>query len=69
MRKAQWSSTFIYTAYVLLLAYVFLPDPTNLSQTAIIDMMQRVAPILPILLVIAALSAQFSAAIAAVTAA
>ena len=49
---------------ILLLAYVFAPDALDLSETAIIDMMQIVAPILPVLLIIAALSAQFSAAIA-----
>jgi len=64
MKHAQWLSTLIYIIYILLLAYVFAPDALNLSETAIIDMMQIVAPILPILLIIAALSAQFSAAIA-----
>ncbi len=64
MKRAQWFSTLIYIVYILLLAYVFAPDALDLSETAIIDMMQIVAPILPVLLIIAALSAQFSAAIA-----
>lgn len=64
MKQAQWLSTLIYTLYILLLAYVFAPGSLTLSETAIIDMMQIVAPILPILLIAAALSAQFSAAIA-----
>jgi len=64
MKRAQWLSTLIYIIYILLLAYVFAPDALDLSETAIIDMMQIVAPILPVLLIIAALSAQFSAAIA-----
>ncbi len=64
MKRAQWLSTLIYITYILLLAYVFAPDALGLSETAIIDMMQIVAPILPVLLIIAALSAQFSAAIA-----
>jgi len=64
MKHAQWLSTLIYIIYIVLLAYVFAPDALNLSETAIIDMMEIVAPILPVLLIIAALSAQFSAAIA-----
>lgn len=64
MKYAQALSTMIYLIYILLLAYVFAPDALDLSETAIIDMMQIVAPILPFLLIIAALSAQFSAAIA-----
>lgn len=64
MRLAQYVSTAIYIVYVLLLAYVFPPGSLDLSETAIIGMMQVVAPILPALLVAAALSAQFSAAVA-----
>ncbi len=64
MKHAQWLSTLIYITYILLLAYVFAPDALDLTETAIIDMMKIVAPILPALLIIAALSAQFSAAIA-----
>jgi hypothetical protein len=64
MRLAQWLSAAVYMAYVLLLAYVFPPGEIVLRETAIIDLMAIVAPILPLLLVAAALSAQFSAAIA-----
>ena len=64
MRRAQLISSAIYLIYILLLAYVFAPNEMALSETAIIDMMNLVAPILPVLLVAAALSAQFSAAIA-----
>ncbi len=64
MRWAQWISTAIYMTYILLLAYVFKPHQVNLSETAIIDLMGLVAPILPVLLVAAALAAQFSAAVA-----
>lgn len=64
MKQAQWMSTLIYVVYILLLAYVFAPGALKFSETEIIDMMQIVAPILPVLLIIAALSAQFSAAIA-----
>ena len=64
MRLAQWLSTGIYMLYILLLSFAFAPSKMVLSETAIIDMMTIVAPILPILLIAAALSAQFSAAIA-----
>lgn len=64
MKHAQWMSALIYLIYILLLAYVFAPGTLTFSETEIIDMMQIVAPILPVLLIIAALSAQFSAAIA-----
>lgn len=64
MRLAQLISTGIYLLYIGLLTYAFRSDPLSLDETAIIDLMQVVAPILPLLLVVAALSAQFSAAIA-----
>lgn len=64
MRLAQWLSTGIYCLYITLLTYAFESEPLSLDETAIIDLMQVVAPILPLLLVVAALSAQFSAAIA-----
>ena len=64
MRLAQAISAGIYLVYILLLAYVFLPQSAELSETAIIGMMGQVAPVLPLLLVAAALAAQFSAAVA-----
>lgn len=64
MRLAQWISTAIYMVYILLLSYVFPPGMLELDETAIIDLMQIVAPILPLLLIAAAISAQFSAAVA-----
>lgn len=64
MRIAQIVSTLIYLIYTGLMAYLFAPDSLELSETAIIDLMLIVAPILPALLVIAAVSAQFSAAVA-----
>jgi hypothetical protein len=64
MKWAQWISSAIYMIYILLLSYIFERNQIKLSETAIIDMMQIVAPILPILLVSAALTAQFSAAVA-----
>ncbi len=64
MRLAQWIATAIYLLYIGLIAYLFTVDEAQLSETAIIDMMKIVAPILPPLLVAAALAAQFSAAVA-----
>ncbi|MFT5774488.1 hypothetical protein [Hyphomonas sp.] len=64
MRIAQLLSSAIYMIYIALVAYVFQGNELHLDETAIIDMMRAVAPILPFLLVAAALTAQFSAAIA-----
>ncbi|PCI87452.1 MAG: hypothetical protein COB24_06225 [Hyphomicrobiales bacterium] len=64
MRFAQYISSAIYIIYIGLIAYIFKPEDFGLSETAIIDMMVVVAPILPAMLIVAALSAQFSAAIA-----
>ncbi len=64
MRWAQWLSSAIYMTYILLLAYAFELGEVELSETAIVTMMEVVAPILPLLLVAAALAAQFSAAVA-----
>ena len=64
MRLAQGISTLIYGVYIVLLTYAVKTETGALSETSIIDMMQVVAPILPALLVVAALGAQSSAAIA-----
>ncbi len=64
MRLAQWLSTAIYMIYIVFLTYSFASNQVPLSETAIIPMMAVVAPILSVLLVAAALSAQFSAAVA-----
>lgn len=64
MAWAQWLSSGIYMLYILLLAYAFPKGDFKLTETAIVDLMRIVAVILPPLLVIAALAAQFSAAVA-----
>ena len=64
MRLAQLLSTAIYLLYIGFLSFSFPAGTLTLDETTIIDLMQIVAPILPILLVAAALSAQFSAAVA-----
>jgi len=64
MRLAQGVATLIYMVYIGLSAYSFAPGDITLSETAIIDMMAIVSPVLPVALVAAALAAQFSAAVA-----
>jgi hypothetical protein len=64
MKLAQWISAAVYMTYIGLLAYAFDTKVLSLDETSIIDLMDVVAPILPVLLVAAALSAQFSAAVA-----
>lgn len=64
MRWAQILSTLIYVVYILLVTYVFPAEDLALRETATVDMMRVVAPILPLMLVAAALAAQFSAAVA-----
>ena len=64
MRWSQQVSALIYMAYILLMAFVFPRTALVFSETAIVDMMAVVAPVLPVLLVAAALAAQFSAAVA-----
>lgn len=64
MRLAQALSAAIYLVYIALIAYVFAPGSVVLRETAIIDMMAVVAPVLPLMLTAAALAAQFSAAVA-----
>ncbi len=64
MRLAQIVSTLIYVVYVVLLVFAHHVPEGELSETAIIDMMKDVSPILPGLLILAALAAQFSAAVA-----
>lgn len=64
MRYAQILSSAIYLFYIAVLTFIYEPDPGSLSETSIIDFTEKVAPILPVLLIAAALSAQFSAAVA-----
>jgi hypothetical protein len=64
MRLAQSISIVIYMVYIGLLSYLFAEGSVALTETAIIDMTAIITPLLPALLVAAALSAQFSAAVA-----
>ena len=64
MRQAQWISSMIYIAYIGLLAFCFPRGVLALEETAIISLMEIVAPILPLILIAGALAAQFSAATA-----
>ncbi len=64
MKLAQWLSTGIYLIYIAFLTFSFERGEIALDETAIISLMGIIAPILSVLLVAAALSAQFSAAVA-----
>ncbi len=64
MRWAQWLASAIYVAYIGLAAMLFDAGTVPASETAIIGMTAVVASVLPALLVLAALAAQFSAAVA-----
>ena len=64
MKLAQAIAAAIYMVYIVLLVPLFPASDYTISETAIIDLMAEVAPVLPLLLVAAALAAQFSAAVA-----
>lgn len=64
MRYAQWLSALIYVVYIGLAGLAFSAAGVPHEETAVIDMMTPVASVLPALLVVAALAAQFSAAVA-----
>ncbi len=63
MRYAQWISAFIYVAFLLLITPVS-GSLKSLNDTAIIDLSRIVTPILPWMLIVAAIMSQFSAAVA-----
>jgi hypothetical protein len=65
MRWAQWISTGIYVAFLLLAApYFGAPLPAQGGETAIIDMLAPLGPALAPALTLAALASQLSAAVA-----
>ncbi len=64
MRTAQLISGVVYVLFVLLTVPTFSFLGPNVSDTAIIELSRVVSPVLPIMLVIAALMSQFSAAVA-----
>ncbi|QPM91071.1 hypothetical protein [Pseudooceanicola algae] len=64
MRMAQILAGLIYLAYVVLLVFAHRVPEGELTETSIIAMMEDVTPILPFLLILGALAAQFSAAVA-----
>ena len=64
MRYAQWLSTAIYLAYIGFAGLDFDAAHVPLKETAVIGLTAPIASLLPMLLVLAALAAQFSAAVA-----
>ncbi|MGC9420266.1 MAG: hypothetical protein ACP5EN_14990, partial [Rhodovulum sp.] len=67
MRAAQLVSAAIYPVYVTLLVVSFAPVEGKITETAIIDVTRAVSPVLPVVLIGAALAAQFSASVADTT--
>jgi len=64
MRRAQLIAGTIYIVFVGLATVLMTALPPQIDDTAIIDIVGEVAPVLPVMLVIAALMSQFSAAVA-----
>ncbi len=64
MHWAQIISSVIYMIYIVLLVYAIPPDGSELTDTSVIGMMKQVSFILPPLLVLSALVAQFGGAVA-----
>jgi hypothetical protein len=64
MRHAQWLAGGIYILFVSLSLPLFGSDQSPPSETAIISISQQVASVLPVLLIVAAIMSQLSAAIA-----
>lgn len=64
MRYAQWLSTAIYLVYIGFAGLDFDAANVPLKETAVIGLTAPIASMLPMLLVLAALAAQFSAAVA-----
>ncbi len=65
MRQAQFISGVIYVVFVLLaLPLLTHLDGTDPDETAIIGLAQLISPVLPVLLIVAAVMSQFSAAVA-----
>lgn len=65
MRAAQIVSSIIYFVFVSLMISVFQHSPNvDTSETAIISLSEKLNPVLPIILIAAALASQFSAAVA-----
>ena len=63
MRYAQIGSAIIYLVFVGLIMVVFQKSP-EISDTAVIDLSGRIASVLPVALIVAAVMSQFSAAVA-----
>lgn len=63
MRYAQWISAAIYLSFTAVSMVVF-NDIQQVSETTVIDLCHIVAPVLPFLLIVAAVMSQFSAAVA-----
>jgi len=64
MRRAQLLAAVIYIVFIILMLPLLQHSRAGLDETAIIGLSAQVAAVLPVLLVIAAVMSQFSAALA-----
>ena len=64
MKLSQWIATGIYMIFIILSTICFTAAQIPNTETGVIGMTLMVAPVLPAMLVAAALAAQFSAAVA-----
>ncbi|MEZ5893190.1 MAG: hypothetical protein R3C58_08615 [Parvularculaceae bacterium] len=65
MRRAQWLSSAIYVSFILLSTAFFVNGlPEQGGETAIIDMLAPIGPMVAPLIILAALASQLSAAVA-----
>ncbi len=64
MKRAQWISSGIYIVFVGLTTPLFPKLPSPVLETAMIDISGLISPILPTMLIFAAVMSQFSASVA-----
>lgn len=64
MKLSQWISSAIYVTYIAFVSLSFTDTQVPDTETGVINMTDRISPVLPLMLIVAAVAAQFSAAIA-----
>ncbi len=64
MRHAQWVSALVYLLFVTITIPSYPDLPHQVDETALVGLSRHIAPVLPPMLVLAALASQFSAAVA-----
>lgn len=64
MKLSQWISSAIYVTYIALVSLCFTDSQVPDTETGVVNMTDAISPVLPLLLIVAAVAAQFSAAVA-----